>query len=88
MVNITPLSGAKGSSFDLPNVNPAMNEVDKSVQGTVQVMNVLNAQASNMLEQLALADTGLLEGLPGSMFDWGEQFYVLPRPPEANSIKT
>jgi len=88
MVNITPLAGggrqgqghghgqgqghgAGGASF--ANVNPAMNSVDTSAPGTVQVMNVLDVpQASNTLEQFAMADTDLLEGIPGSMFDWGQ----------------
>jgi hypothetical protein len=64
MVNIVPLN--------FPNVNPAMNLVGGAMPGTVQVMNVLDMpQASDVLEQLALADTGFLEGIPGSMFDWG-----------------
>jgi hypothetical protein len=73
MVNITPLTG--GGAFT--NVNPAMNELGAASLGTVQLMNALRApQASNTLEQLAQADTGLLEGIPGSMFDWGKySFY-------------
>ena len=72
IVNITPLSGdrAEGS---MPNVNPAMDAVIESATGHVQVMNVLDGpQAPNVLEQLAMTDTGLLEGIPGGMFDWGE----------------
>lgn len=72
MVNITPLGVDKGRGA-LPNVNPAMNEPMASAPGNVQVMNVLDVpQASNTLEQFALADTGFLEGIPGGMFDWGE----------------
>jgi hypothetical protein len=38
----------------------------------VQILNVLDVpQASNTLEQFAMADVGLLEGIPGGMFDWG-----------------
>ncbi|KAL4266176.1 Carbohydrate Metabolism and Transport Regulator [Pleurotus pulmonarius] len=70
MVNITPLWGGKGDG-NFPNVNPAMNS--QSVPGNVQVMNVLDVpQSSNTLEQFAIADTGFLEGIPGSMFDWGQ----------------
>lgn len=72
IVNITPLSGdrAEGS---MPNVNPAMDAVMESAAGHVQVMNVLDGpQAPNVLEQLAMTDTGFLEGIPGGMFDWGE----------------
>lgn len=72
MVNITPLGGDReGGSF--PNMNPAMNSVIVSAPGNVQVMNVLDEpQASNTLEQFAMADNGFLEGIPGGMFDWGE----------------
>ncbi|KAH9952103.1 fungal-specific transcription factor domain-containing protein [Amylocystis lapponica] len=56
-----------GSSMS--NMNPALNDTT----GNVQVMNVLDVpQASNTLEQFAMADTGFLEGIPGSMFDWGQ----------------
>ena len=55
----------------MPNVNPAMDAV--TAAGHVQVMNVLDGpQAPNVLEQLAMTDTGFLEGIPGGMFDWGE----------------
>jgi hypothetical protein len=71
MVNITPLGGDREESF--PNMNPAMNSVIASAPGNVQVMNVLDEpQASNTLEQFAMADNGFLEGIPGGMFDWGE----------------
>lgn len=54
------------------NVNPAMNS-RMGTPGNVQVMNVLDVpQASNTLEQFAMADFGLLEGIPGGMFDWGK----------------
>jgi hypothetical protein len=50
-----------------------MNNVMATAPGNVQVMNVLDVpQASNTLEQFAMADTGFLEGIPGGMFDWGE----------------
>lgn len=70
MVNFTPLAGGGGTG-SFPNVNPAMNS--SSTPGNVHVMNVLDVpQASNTLEQFAMADTGFLEGIPGGMFDWGE----------------
>lgn len=54
------------------NVNPAMNS-RMGTPGNVQVMNVLDVpQASNTLEQFAMDDFGLLEGIPGGMFDWGK----------------
>lgn len=68
MVNYTPLSGQAGSSY--ANVNPALNMAGSS---DVQVLNVLDVpQQPNTLQQFAVADSGLLEGLPGSMFDWRE----------------
>lgn len=68
LVNFTPLGGGRGNTY--PNVNPAMNTA--SVPGNVQVMNVLDVpQASDTLQQFAMADTGFLEGIPGGMFDWG-----------------
>lgn len=40
-------------------------------RGSVQVMNVLDGggQGTNLAE-FEMSDTGFLEGLPGSMFDW------------------
>jgi len=70
MVNITPLGGRRAGNS---NVNPAMNNMRKSGPGIVQVMNVLDVpHTSTLLEQYALADTGLLEGIPGGMFDWNQ----------------
>jgi len=67
LVNITPLGG------DRANVNPALNSAMATTPGNVQVMNVLDVpQASNTLEQFAMADIGFLEGIPGGMFDWGQ----------------
>jgi hypothetical protein len=71
MVNITPLAGGKGG-VNYPNVNPAMNDV---APGTVQVMNLLDVPQASDVEQLASADTGLLDGIPGSMFDYSECFF-------------
>lgn len=53
-------------------MNPALNARVGS-PSHVQVMNVLDVpQAPNTLEEFAMADFGLLEGIPGGMFDWGE----------------
>lgn len=65
MVNFTPLS-------NLPNVNPSLNGA-LGPQQQVQVMNVLDEPAAHTnLEQFAVTDNGLLEGIPGSMFDWDQ----------------
>ncbi|KAL6305297.1 fungal-specific transcription factor domain-containing protein [Sparassis latifolia] len=67
MVNFTPLGG------NMSNMNPALNNAALLYPGNVQVMNVLDfPQASGTLEQLAMADNGLLEGLPKSYYDWGQ----------------
>ncbi|KAG6856458.1 hypothetical protein H0H87_004318 [Tephrocybe sp. NHM501043] len=69
LVNYTPLMRRQGS---MSNVNPAMN-MQNQPQGNVQVMNVLDGpQGSNTLQEFALTDNGFLEGIPGSMFDWGQ----------------
>ncbi|KAF8844890.1 hypothetical protein BDN67DRAFT_942357 [Paxillus ammoniavirescens] len=77
LVNITPLtSGGAGhgeSASSFLNMNPSLNNVTSQTPGNVQVLNVLDVpQASNTLEQFARADVGLLEGIPGGMFDWGQ----------------
>ncbi|KIJ69323.1 hypothetical protein HYDPIDRAFT_172743 [Hydnomerulius pinastri MD-312] len=78
LVNITPLMSGGGlargeSASSFPNMNPALNNVTSQTPGNVQVLNVLDVpQASNTLEQFAMADVGLLEGIPGGMFDWGQ----------------
>ncbi|KAF8559642.1 hypothetical protein OG21DRAFT_1549617 [Imleria badia] len=80
LVNIMPLtvtaSQAGGDESTtpaaFPNMNPALNNVASQTPGNVQVLNVLDVpQAPNTLEQFAMADVGLLEGIPGGMFDWG-----------------
>ena len=59
------------SDGSFSNVNPVLN--DPSLPGNVQVMNVLDVpQASNTLEQFAIADTAFMEGIPTSMFEWSE----------------
>ncbi|KAJ7632756.1 fungal-specific transcription factor domain-containing protein [Roridomyces roridus] len=68
MVNLTPLTGRGGV-----NMNPAMNAASAAAAGAVQVMNVLDdPQASNTLAEHAMSDTNFLEGIPGTMFDWGQ----------------
>ncbi|KAG2041814.1 fungal-specific transcription factor domain-containing protein [Suillus americanus] len=73
MVTITPLPSTRGDGTSFPNMNPALNGVKSDTPSSVQVLNVLDVpQASNTLEQFAMADVGLLEGIPGGMFDWGQ----------------
>ncbi|KAH7889628.1 fungal-specific transcription factor domain-containing protein [Phlebopus sp. FC_14] len=80
LVNITPLSSVGGGSggvaegsVSFQNMNPALNNVTSQRPGNVQVLNMLDVpQASNTLEQFAMADVGLLEGIPGGMFDWSQ----------------
>jgi len=64
-VKLTPLAAKM-------NVNPAMNFQPEFSSGNIQVMNVLDSTASGSnLADFQMADNGFLEGLPGSMFDWG-----------------
>ena len=66
MVNFPSLG-----SGNFPNMNPALNN-QMSAPENVQVMNLLDqTNAGNVLEQQAMADVGFLEGIPGTMFDWG-----------------
>ncbi|THG98686.1 hypothetical protein EW026_g3531 [Hermanssonia centrifuga] len=65
MVNYTPLSGYS-------NMNPALNYGINIPAGHVQVVNALDVPpGQHNLEQLVTTDASLLEGMPGSMFDWG-----------------
>lgn len=76
LVNFTPLNvgGSAGRSSQNYNVNPTMN-MQGPQPGSVQVMNMLDAsQSGSSMADLALADNGFLEGLPGGMFDWSESF--------------
>lgn len=80
MVTFTPLNvgGSAGRGSQNYNVNPAMN-MQGSQNGNVQVMNMLDAsQSGSSMADLALADNGFLEGLPGGMFDWSETILPLP----------
>lgn len=75
MVNFSPLSGTGviQRGISLANVNPAMNSRGPTGSNQVQVMNVLDGQPTGgSLVDFAVADTGFLEGIPGSMFDWSE----------------
>jgi hypothetical protein len=55
------------------NVNPILNEGGIPECENVHVMNTLDSApaSTRVLEQLALADNNLLDGIPGGMFDWG-----------------
>ena len=55
------------------NVNPVLNEGGRLECENVHVMNTLDSgtASTRALEQLALADNNLLDGIPGGMFDWG-----------------
>jgi len=79
LVNLRLLtSGNEDHGRGDANVNPTLNKMVSQSPGNVQVLNVLDGpQASGMLEQFAMADVGLLEGIPGGMFDWGVSFDVL-----------
>jgi hypothetical protein len=64
------VSPVQGGNVDTNvNVNPVLNEGEN-----VHVMNTLDSApaSTRALEQLALADNNLLDGIPGGMFDWGE----------------
>lgn len=73
MVQFTPIGGRRSGSY--LNMNPTLN-MQTQQTGNVQVMNVLDVpQGGNTIQEFALADTGLLEGIPGGMFDWGERSF-------------
>ncbi|KAI0707631.1 fungal-specific transcription factor domain-containing protein [Earliella scabrosa] len=63
--------GTLGGNFQ--NMNPALND-QMAAPENVQVINVLNQTQDGgaTLEQQAMADVGFLEGIPGTMFDWGQ----------------
>lgn len=67
-------AGAGRGSGQYSNVNPAMNlQASQSGSQNVQVMNILDSsQSGSAMADLAMADNGFLEGLPGGMFDWGQ----------------
>ncbi|KAH9997328.1 fungal-specific transcription factor domain-containing protein [Russula vinacea] len=67
------------------NVNPVLNEGGRLECENVHVMNTLDSgtASTRALEQLALADNNLLDGIPGGMFDWGawDEFFSRLNPP-------
>lgn len=68
------LGGLRGQAAG--NVNPALNGLSQGQQN--QVINILDTpQATNTLVDSAVVDTGFLEGIPGTMFDWRE-WLLLP----------
>ncbi|KZT71287.1 hypothetical protein DAEQUDRAFT_123587 [Daedalea quercina L-15889] len=74
----TPTVQYPQSDGSYSNVNPVLN--DPSLPGNVQVMNVLDVpQASNTLEQFAIADTAFMEGIPNSMFEWNQWDHFFAR---------
>ncbi|RPD66402.1 hypothetical protein L227DRAFT_570286 [Lentinus tigrinus ALCF2SS1-6] len=84
MVNFSPLGG------NYPNMNPALND-QMAAPENVQVMNVLDqTHAGNVLEQQAMADVGFLDGIPGTMFDWGqwETFFSRFTPQMSSGFQT
>lgn len=66
-------SALDGSLNAKVNVNPVLNEGGMPECENVHVMNALDSApaSTRALEQLALADNNLLDGIPGGMFDWG-----------------
>jgi len=71
VVAAAPMPPSSRSSA-MSNVNPELNDL---IGNQVQVLNILDVgHASGALqEQLTVADTGYMEGLPTGIFDW-EQF--------------
>ncbi|KAI0362421.1 hypothetical protein OH77DRAFT_1528943 [Trametes cingulata] len=68
IVHFTPLGG------NFPNMNPALDN-QMGLPENVQVMNLLDHPQGgnpNVLEHNAMVDAGFLEGIPPSMFDWGQ----------------
>lgn len=80
MVNLTPLPvSGNNAGRQYSNVNPAMNlQASQSGSANVQVMNILDgSQSSTAMADLAMAENGFLDGIPGGMFDWGTLISVL-----------
>ncbi|KAK2466686.1 hypothetical protein APHAL10511_000944 [Amanita phalloides] len=66
-------SGVTQRGPSLANVNPAMNTRGPTGSNQVQVMDILDGQPmGGTLADFAMVDNGFLEGIPGSMFDWGQ----------------
>ncbi|RDB21104.1 Acetamidase regulatory protein [Hypsizygus marmoreus] len=69
LVNFTQI-GRRQEGYN--NMNPALN-MQAQPSGNVQVINMLDGpQGGNTLQEIAMADNGFLEGIPGGMFDWGQ----------------
>jgi len=81
IVSYTPLGGSGGGGGgNFANVNPSLNDPAMQAAADVQVMNVLDVpHAPNTLEQFANVDRGLLEGLPGTLFDWPQWEHFFSR---------
>ncbi|KAI6022732.1 fungal-specific transcription factor domain-containing protein [Pisolithus marmoratus] len=77
LVNIRPLtSGTRGEA----NVNPAMSHMASQAPGNAQVLHAFDdPQALGKLERFAMADVGLLDGISGGMFDWGQWGSIFSR---------
>jgi hypothetical protein len=69
-------------AFGNGNLNPALAAGGAGF-AQVQLMNALDAPTDGDLAQLALADTGFLEGMPTTMFDWGQWDSFFARLPPA-----
>ncbi|KAL5490395.1 hypothetical protein ACEPAI_5228 [Sanghuangporus weigelae] len=68
MVDYVPIGPTGPAGGEFSNVNPTLNTAGSS---DVLVMNTLEANPQpNVLNEMAAVDTGLLEGIPGGMFDW------------------
>jgi len=69
--NYAQASGIDQGAENFANVNPLLNGATVAGSSDVRVLNMLDMpQAPHTLEQFTVADSGLLEGLPRSMFDW------------------
>ncbi|KAH8117444.1 fungal-specific transcription factor domain-containing protein [Phellopilus nigrolimitatus] len=86
MVNFVPLAGT-GNGDNFANVNPSLNSAGST---DVRVMNVLDVNPQpSMLEQMHVADSGFLEGIPGGMFDWPQWEHFFSRfsaPADPNAL--
>lgn len=74
----TPLLRQESSThLNLSNVNPNIGNANQNIPHGVQVLNVLDQPTNSAsVQQYAAASSGLLEGIPQTMFEWG--MYKLP----------
>jgi hypothetical protein len=80
--SVMDFSSGNMSFSPFANVNPAM---DDGQFDQVQLMNALDAPTEGHLAQLAMADTGFLEGMPTTaMFDWVQWDSFFARLPPVN----